>query len=285
MRNIKILIALFFVIDATVMSAQSFYAIRKERSIILNVGAGSANYFGELVNPGTLGTITPGLNIGLEKGFFDRFSSRAEVIFYQISGTDANADDSRKIRNLSFTSNNMEANFAITADLFPRGRRFYQRPAINFYAFAGLGVTYINPKTDYNGEKVALQPLMTEGVKYSKVQPVIPFGGGLKLKAGPFFNLALEAGIRKTFTDYLDDVSLRDYPDPATLNSDLARALSNRSEGGTVKVRGNPDADDWYFMMVARIQYYLPFDSNPMQRNKLYTKKRKLYNSNRNRRR
>src|SRR5690606_35097000 len=108
---------------------------------------------------------------------------RADVTFFQISGTDETATDSRVLRNLSFQSNNIEANFAFTADLFPRGRRFYQRPAINFYGFAGLGFVYINPTTEYNGERVALQPLQTEGVKYSKIQPVIPFGGGLKLKA------------------------------------------------------------------------------------------------------
>lgn len=277
MRNLRILIVLLLVGEASAVSAQSFYAIRKERSVILNVGVGSANYFGELVNPGTLGTLKAGLNVGLEKGFLNRFSSRAEVTFYQISGTDANANDSRVVRNLSFHSNNIEANFAFTAELFPRGRRFYQRPTINFYGFAGLGVTYINPTTQYLGEKVALQPLQTEGIKYSKFQPVIPLGGGIKLKAGPFFNLALEAGIRKTFTDYLDDVSVKDYPDPATLSSDLARALSNRS-GGEASVRGNPETDDWYFMMTARVQYYLPYDFN-LQRNKLYTKKRKLYNS------
>lgn len=281
MRNLRFLIVMALVLEAAAASAQSFYAIRRERSVILNVGVGSANYFGELVNPGTLGTIKPGLNIGLEKGFMNRFSTRADVTFYQISGSDANANDSRKVRNLSFESNNFEANFVVTADLIPRGRRFYQRPAINFYAFAGLGVTYINPTTILNGEKVALQPLQTEGVKYSKVQPVIPVGGGLKLKAGPFFNLALEGGIRKTFTDYLDDVSVRNYPDPATLSSDLARTLSDRS-GGEASVRGNPDTDDWYFMMTARIQYYLPYDVN-VKRNKLYTKKRKLYNSRRRR--
>src|SRR5262249_16886607 len=110
----------------------------------------------------------------------------------------------------------------------------------------------------------------------SKIQPVIPFGGGVKLKAGPFFNLTFEGGIRKTFTDYLDDISKRDYPDPATLSSDPARELSNRS-GGKAAVRGNPEADDWYFMMNPRIQYYLPYDLTVLRRNKLYTQKRKNY--------
>lgn len=271
-------IVLILVLTTCISSAwaQSFYSIRKERSLIGYVGAGSANYFGELTNPGSLGTVKYGLNLGLEHYLTNRISARVEANFFQISGTDAKADETRKPRNLSFTSNNVEVNMAGTFNLLPNGRRFYQRQFINFYGFGGIGLLYINPKTEYNGQMVALQPLQTEGVKYSKVQLVIPFGGGVKVKMGPFFNLSLEGGIRKTFTDYLDDVSSRLYPDPATLSSDLARALSNRS-GNPTGFRGNPETDDWYFMMNARLQYYLPYDFNSIRRNKLYTQKRKMY--------
>jgi hypothetical protein len=276
-RSLRFTVVLAFVLtDATVALSQSFYAIRKERSLIGYVGVGSANYFGELTNPKTLGTVKYGLNVGLEHFFTNRISARAEVNWFQISGTDANATDSRIVRKLSFTSNNIEGNIAGTINLLPNGRRFYQRQIINFYVFGGIGFVYINPKTEYNGEMVALQPLQTEGIKYGKFQPVIPFGGGVKLKAGPFFNLTFEGGIRKTFTDYLDDISSRNYADPASLGSDLARALNNRS-GGEAFVRGNPEADDWYFMMNARIQYYLPYDLSSLRRNKLYTQKRRNY--------
>jgi hypothetical protein len=276
-RSLRFTAILAFVLtDATVALSQSFYAIRRERSLIGYVGVGSANYFGELTNPKTLGTVKYGLNAGIEHYFTNRISARAEVNWFQISGDDANAIDSRILRKLSFVSNNIEGNVVGTVNLLPNGRRFYQRQAINFYVFGGIGFLYMNPKTEYNGELVALQPLQTEGVKYSKIQPVIPFGGGVKLKVGPFFNVTFEGGIRKTFTDYLDDISVREYPDPATLSSDLARALSNRS-GGEAQVRGNPEADDWYFMMNARIQYYLPYDLSAFRRNKLYTQKRRNY--------
>lgn len=275
-RSFRLIVIAFLLTDATVVLSQSFYAIRRERSLIGYVGVGSANYFGELTNPKSLGTIKYGLNLGVEHFFTNRISGRVEANWFQISGTDANANDSRLVRNLSFVSNNIEGNLTGTINLLPNGRRFYQRQAINVYAFAGIGFVYINPKTEFNGEMIALQPLQTEGVKYSKVQPVIPFGGGIKLKAGPFFNITFEGGIRKTFTDYLDDISSSAYPDPATLSSDLSRALSNRS-GGLAQVRGNPDADDWYLMMNARIQYYLPYDLTALRRNKLYTQKRKSY--------
>lgn len=269
--------------------SQSFYAVRKERSLLLTAGIGSANYFGELTNPGSLGIITPGLNVGLEHSVGDRFAARLEATWFKISGDDAKADDGideRRARNLSFVSNNIELASTLTVSMFPKGRRFYQRSAFNIYGFVGLGIAYINPKTEYNGEMVALQPLQTEGIAYSRFQPVIPFGGGVVFKIGPFFNLAFEGGLRKTFTDYLDDVSIKRYPDPATLSNDLSRALSNRSNG-SARIRGNPESDDWYFMMNARIQYYLPVDfiSGSGGNRKLYTKKRKSYNSLNRRRR
>jgi hypothetical protein len=264
-------------------NAQSFYTVRRERTLVLNVGVGPANYFGELTNPASLGPLRYGANIGVEKHFGNRLAARVDLNWYQIKGTDEKANSDRVVRNLSFISNNFEASSVLQADLLPNGLRFYQRPTLNFYGFIGVGATLINPKTEYNGEMVALRPLQTENVSYSNIHFIIPVGGGIKVKAGPFFNLALEAGLRKTFTDYLDDVSVRDYPDPATLSSDLSRALSDRS-GGLASVRGNPEADDWYFMIMAKVQYYLPIDFGNSKR-KLYTQKRKAYKMNKKPRR
>lgn len=244
------------------------------------VGVGSATYFGELAKPKN--SLTPAkynINVGLEHFLTNRISARADVTWFQLSGSDKGMAG-REARNLSFVSNNIEGNLSATVNLLPNGRRFYQRQVVNFYGFVGVGFVYINPKTEYNGQMVALQPLQTEGVKYSKFQPVIPFGGGAKLKMGPFFNLAIEGGMRKTFTDYLDDVSSRGYPDPATLSSDMARDLSNRSPGKTVTIRGVPSTKDWYFLLNVKIQYYLPYDLSSFQRNKLYTQKRR-YNRRR----
>ncbi len=277
--SFRFLVVALLLTNATAALSQSFYAIRRERSLIGYVGVGSASYYGELAPESFLSTVKYSFNVGVEHFLTNRISARAEVNWFQISAADADGAESHKVRNLSFQSNNIEGNLAATFNLLPNGRRFYQRQVINFYGFVGVGFLYMNPKTEYDGKLVALQPLQTEGVKYSKLQPVIPFGGGMKVKAGPFFNIAFEAGMRKTFTDYLDDVSVHSYPDPATLSSDLARALSNRS-GGQAGVRGDPDTKDWYFMMSARIQYYLPYDLSAIRRNKLYTQKRK-YNRRR----
>lgn len=264
--------------------AQSFYAIRRERTLIAVAGTGTSSYFGELKNDGEY--IDPKLNIafGLQQYFSNRISARVEFTYFTLRGDDANADDggSRTRRNLSFTSGNFELSATGMVNLFPNGHRFYQRATVNFYPFAGLGLAFINPRAELDGTKYALQPLRTEGVKYSRLQPVIPFGLGARLKMGPFFNLSIEGGWRLTFTDYLDDVSTV-YPDLSTLESDIARQLSMRyaeppRPDMTGFKRGNPEKNDAYFLLNAKIEYYLPYnffagDSN----RKLYKNKRRNY--------
>jgi hypothetical protein len=264
------------------VQGQSFYSIRKERSVIASFGLGTANYFGELTNPGSVGETKYGLSLGLEKYFNNRISGRVDINWYRISGDDSKANSDRVVRGLSFVSNNVELLSLVSIDLLPNGMRFYQRPGFNVYGVVGFGITLINPKTEYNGEMIALRPLKTEGVAYSRVQPVIPMGLGVKFKVGPFFNIAVEGGVRKTFTDYMDDISAHSYPDPATLSSDLARALSNRS-GGAAQVRGNPEADDWYSMATVKLQYFLPSNILGQSNKKLYTKKRKSFGKPRRR--
>lgn len=43
--------------------------------------------------------------------------------------------------------------------------------------------------------------------EYSNIQMAIPFGGGMKYVLNPKYYIAFEIGIRKTFFDYLDNIS------------------------------------------------------------------------------
>src|SRR5690606_28354349 len=101
------------------------------------------------------------------------------------------------------------------------------------------------------------------GVAYSRTQIVIPSGLGVKVKAGPFFNIALAGGYRKTFTDDLDDVSTV-HPDKSSWTDPIRIALSDRgpevdaSPRPAGAVRGNPDKKDGYFLMNLKVEYYLP---------------------------
>jgi Domain of unknown function (DUF6089) len=265
--------------------AQSFYAIRRPRNLGVYGGTGTALYKGELVNPKQLGKVRYNLVVGAEYFFSRRFTAKSELTWFRIAGSDKDANDDRVTRNLSFFSNCQELSLAGTFYVLQEPRRFYQRSSVNGYVFLGAGLLHFNPKTEYQGDKHRLQPLQTEGTKYSLYQFVVPFGVGVKIMVDPLHNLIIEGGYRTTFTDHLDDISIRRYPDPATLSSPLAVALSNRrSEINidlpySVGVRGNPKQNDGYFIMNVKFQYYLPMQIGPnREANQYYKKKRKGIN-------
>lgn len=246
---------------------QSFYAVRRDRKMTLNVGTGISKYYGELVADGEMGKIRPNINLGAEYFISPRIGLRADATWFQLSGSDENADKSRQSRNLSFTSNNIELAVGGSIQLFPDQGNHLKRRPINFYGVLQVGLLYFNPKTEYEGEKIALQPLQTEGVKYSKFQFVIPMGIGARFKINPWTNIAIEGLYRETFTDYLDDVSSYYYPDPATLIGGvdgLSAQLSDRRIGdpsynpASPGRRGNPDEGDAYFILTAKLQFFIP---------------------------
>jgi len=283
----KYLLVLLILGETFFVSAQSFYAIRRERSLMLVAGTGNASYFGELKDPKEYLDPKFNLSAGLQYFITNRISTRAELTYFQLQGDDANSSDPSRVgRNLSFKSSNFEFNVSGAINLFPLAQRFYQRPPVNFYAFVGVGLLYTNPKAELDGKKYALQPLKTEDVSYSRLQFVIPYGLGGRIKVNPFFNIAIEGGYRLTFTDYLDDVSTV-HPDKSSWDPNSVRfKLSDRRPelgrdpyvAGTQ--RGFPDKNDGYFLLNVKVEYYLPenFLFNDSQR-KLYNRKRKMYNS------
>lgn len=183
--------------------------------------------------------------------FTHRIAAKAHFYKGTISGKDANSDYSIS-RNLYFQSDVKEIGIQGEYNLVPRDWNLYDRMAI--YAFTGVSGFMFNPKAVHNNQWVELQPLATEGQTelYSLKQLAIPMGIGLKLFASEYTNVGIEMGLRKTFTDYLDDVSTV-YPDVAALaeTNPTAAALSYRGprDPSTVEgaIRGNPDKKDWYF--------------------------------------
>ncbi len=282
--NKKQLLVLFLIGQTLLVSGQSFYAVRRERSLMAIAGTGNSSYFGELKDAKEYLDPRLNINVGLQYFLTPRISTRVELTYFQLHGTDENSSDgSRVSRNLSFNSSNFELNASGAINLFPLGQRFYQRPPINVYAFVGVGLLYTNPTAKLDGKKYALQPLQTEDVKYSRFQFVIPYGIGARVKVNPFFNVAIEGGYRITFTDYLDDVSTV-HPDKSTWDPGSPRfKLSDRRaevgfepyDPGTQ--RGNPGKNDGYFLLNVKVEYYLPknFLFSDTQR-RYYNQKRKL---------
>jgi len=197
-----------------------------------------------------------------------RLAWRVSYSYAKISGEDANSTDAGRLnRNLSFRSNIHE--LALLGEFNPIGsdRRFYP------YLYGGAAIFKFNPETVYNGQLVELQPLGTEGQgmngfddKYRLTQISIPLGVGFKFRMTDRINLGLELGLRKTFTDYLDDVSgsYVNYNDLLAGNGAVAAALGNRTGelletepivGETGRQRGNAEKDDWYYVGGLTISY------------------------------
>ena len=92
----------------------------------------------------------------------------------------------------------------------------------------------------------------------------IPFGGGNKILLPGRWQLGVEIGARKLFTDYLDDVSNQQvvYEDVLNGNGPLAAQLSNPNFDPdttplqTTYVRGK-EANDWYYIGGLTISYLI----------------------------
>lgn len=201
--------------------------------------------------------------------YHTRLSLRANFTYGKVMANDADAkSDLNRNRNLSFESNIFELAGGLEFTYFPffLGSERYRGTA---YLLAEIGLFRMNPKTEYNGDMVELQPLGTEGQgsdlsrkrNYSLTQLCIPLGVGVKLALGRKASLGLEYGIRKTFTDYLDDVGSGSYVDPIALgeaNGPMAGALSNRSlDGSRFGKRGNSSTKDWYSFFGATLTFRL----------------------------
>lgn len=190
-----------------------------------------------------------------------RYSLRFTGSYGQVYASDANSDDPFLVnRNLSFKSDILELAFGVELDLFDYNINNMKDP-ITPYFFYEVAFFKMNPTAELNGEDYTLQNLGTEGQgtslsdkePYKLNQLSIPLGIGLKFNLRKRMAISVEYGIRKTFTDYLDDVS-GNYVDPDLLsayNGSLAaefsdRSLDNSNLSNTGFNRGNSSNKDWY---------------------------------------
>ena len=189
-----------------------------------------------------------------------RYNLLFNATYGNVYANDASSDDAFQLnRNLSFKSKILELGFGVELDLL-KYRITDMKYPFTPYFFYQFAYTRINPKTDYNGNEVALQPLSTEGQgsgiagtkrnRYSLNQFTVPLGIGFKFNLRKRIAVSIEYGIRKTFTDYLDDVS-GNYLDNDVLTGfrgPLAAELADRSADGATAGfnRGNPTNKDWY---------------------------------------
>lgn len=230
----------------------------------IGVSGGGMNYIGDLNGQSLIGTVNVAGGAFFRMRFSDRWAMVAGASYGHVESRDYMA-----WRNLSFRTTISEAYLRMEFNFWPEG---LFAAAWNWtpYLFGGLGVFAFNPRAQWTNPLTGetawhdLQPLGTEGQglkayphrsPYSLLQLSMPFGLGVKLMPNKKFTLAVEYGFRKSWTDYLDDVSTT-YVDNELLRSsrgDVSAGLADRSDetpAGTLNAsgikRGDDSLDDWY---------------------------------------
>lgn len=237
--------------------------------------AGVANYQGDLQGKRfTFSNAKPAFGLGLSYDITNKFIIRGAANYLKVAGKDETGDAAKAVifRNLSFNSTVLEAQLALEYNLFDLEERSFTP-----YAFAGVAAFHFNPYAfDKAGKKEYLRSLGTEGQGlsqypdkklYKNNQLAIPFGGGIKFLLSDKLQLGVEIGLRKLFTDFLDDVS-GTYADSSILASARgAKAAafayrgkeinSNASYPAVGSPRGNIKSKDWYYTTGIRLSYSL----------------------------
>lgn len=264
------ILVVVFIFSSSLSSAQTF----KSSNWSGNMYLGASNMMGDLGGSNFIGSrgifdydfrsnrLAGGVGINLHTS--GSFSFGLNVLATRLYANDAFSKQAFQVeRNLSVRTDLVEADLLLEYRPFSRSKGFNR-----FYVYSGLGGMYYQPKAELNDEWYKLRELGTEGQylhygngPYSELAIVIPYGLGYKFRLAKSTSLILDLGFRKTFTDYLDDVSTV-YPDPIELQLSsntppIASDLSDRSINGYLAgfERGNPDKTDSYHILSLKFEY------------------------------
>jgi hypothetical protein len=264
----------------------------------LTFGIGPSNFLGELGGKDQVGTDFAQdlemkstkycLNVGYRYYFRSDMSVRGSLYYGVVSGDDKLTDEPyRNNRNIHFRAPIIEGSALVEYHVLRekanssfklKGSKGGGGSRFNVFGFAGIGFFYFNPQAKYiDGKWYDLQPLGTEGQgigtnvsKYSKLGLCIPYGLSVRYLINSKWRIGLEAGVRKTFSDYIDDVSTV-YADPTVVNASygpVAAYFSNPakskdfdddkvSETSPGLQRGDPDDKDTYIFTSISLSYKL----------------------------
>jgi hypothetical protein len=242
------LLLIFVLFCSTNLAAQSRF---------FNILAGGTHYSGDLGNAPIPKLIYPAGGIGFGVELNNRMLINANLFYGKMGGHDK-FNTKTKERNLSFFSHIAEFSLQFEYNLFD----LYEYKVTPHF-FTGVGLFNYSPYTKVGDNIVYLQSLNTEGQgfvegrkKYKTTQFSIPIGGGITWAISDNKRLSIFSGIRKTFTDYLDDVSTTyvDYNTLLNARGGNAVALAFRGDeynGAAYPTagpqRGNKKNKDYYY--------------------------------------
>lgn len=185
-------------------------------------GLGVFNYKGDISPSFKFRFFKPGGSLFFRYNPNQALSLRAELAAGLIGAADQYSKDPfQKARNMSFRTRITEASAVAEYNFLDyQEKRF----AINWtpYVFGGLGISKFKPD------------VVTDSYKTNSL--VIPYGVGIKYQIRRPWNIGLEYGTRKTFSDYYDNLG----GDPKS----------------TVKLeQGDPSKKDTYYYIRLSISY------------------------------
>lgn len=242
----------------------------KENTEIGAIG-GVSYYLGDL-NKTHFSQTGPASGLVVRKNIDRRFSYKAEAILLKLQADERDSEDTIAAnRGLHFTSSVFELSGQLEFNFLPyeSGNPLYTWTPFNY---AGISLFHHNPQAENkDGEWVDLQPLGTEGQgttmfpdrkKYSLIQFAIAIGAGVKIAVNESFNIILEYGARKTFTDYLDDVSTtfvggNGDPYPIDMEQEAEEMSDPLGTHSKNIQRGDPDKKDWYSFVGITLSFKL----------------------------
>ncbi len=261
-RFCSVLICLLTLCQLT-LSAQSRLGIY--------LGAGATWYYGDMndriiTHPKLFRTY---FNGGLVYRLTAKTDLQLNLLYGKIVGADSLAiQEFNRKRNLNFESPLMSAELMVNFRFLGLPESGFRR--INPYLIAGAGYLKFNPSGEYNGQRIDLQPLGTEGQfingtgypkPYELTTFIFPLGIGVEIPLSKSFRLRVEYANHFTMTDYLDDVSTK-YADSTllantpkgvqatTMASHLTAGYPNEGYG-----RGNPQQRDSYSTLGISLLY------------------------------
>lgn len=244
------------------------------------LSAGAAHYFGDLNTRARLNRPKPAVGIFFRKQFTNYTALRISAHYAQLGYSDVyNSNEFQQRRNLSFNTNIWE--LALQGDF-----NFFKfvpgDPAHGFtpYITFGVGAFSYDPYAYYQGQKVFLRPLGTEGQGYAQYPDrkpygtmafCVPFGVGIKYNVSNRMNVGFEVVHRLTNADYLDDVSTTFvnptiFPKLPDGTSSIAELLQDRSyetgepigfTNGSARQRGYQKQKDQYVMAELTVSFNL----------------------------
>lgn len=247
LHALKIMRKIFVLCMFTVLLAPYTFA---QQSGDLGLMGGVTYYIGDLNPAMPFRLAKPAYGILYRQNINTRISVRAHGLRGEVAGDDA-ISKANSQRNLNFNSVLTEAGLQLEINFLEYyiGSKMH---AITPYIFGGASVFFFEPMANVNGVKVDLQPMVTEGqgTPYKLYSFSMPFGLGVKYSLNKLIGVGAEWGMRKTLTDYLDDVSKTYYldlagtdPATATLAELASDPLLTHNAG---MQRGNSRNTDWY---------------------------------------